>query len=109
MDENLTKLTTLFFDRLLTRIEEKMANGDKKEAEELDELAQSALVVVESRATFERASEVGFPETLRDSISAHEATLKKQLADGSVVRVATTITRWKRIRLKRKLNNAGRR
>ena len=83
VDENLTKLTTLFFDRLLTRIEEKMANGDKKEAEELDELAQSALVVVESRATFERASEVGFPETLRDSISAHEATLKKQLADGS--------------------------
>ncbi|CAL6403229.1 unnamed protein product [Bathycoccus prasinos] len=60
-----------------------MANGDKKEAEELDELAQSALVVVESRATFERASEVGFPETLRDSIAAHEATLKKQLADGS--------------------------
>ena len=83
VDENLTKLTTLFFDRLLTRIEEKMANGDKKEAEELDELAQSALVVVESRATFERASEVGFPETLRDSIAAHEATLKKQLADGS--------------------------
>ena len=83
VDENLTKLTTLFFDRLLTRIEEKMANGDKKEAEELDELAQSALVVVESRATFERASEVGFPETLRDSISAHEATLKKQLVDGS--------------------------
>ena len=83
VDENLTKLTTLFFDRLLTRIEEKMANGDEKEAEELDELAQSALVVVESRATFERASEVGFPETLRDSISAHEATLKKQLADGS--------------------------
>ncbi|CAL6391273.1 unnamed protein product [Bathycoccus prasinos] len=83
VDENLTKLTTLFFDRLLTRIEEKMANGEEKEAEELDELAQSALVVVESRATFERASEVGFPETLRDSISAHEATLKKQLADGS--------------------------
>jgi hypothetical protein len=79
----LKKLTTLFFDRLLTRIEEKMANGDKKEAEELDELAQSALVVVESRATFERASEVGFPETLRDSIAAHEATLKKQLEDGS--------------------------
>ena len=70
VDENLMKLTTLFFDRLLTRIEEKMANGDKKEAEELDELAQSALVVVESRATFERASEVGFPETLRDSIAA---------------------------------------
>ena len=83
VDENLTKLTTLFFDRLLTRIEEKMANGEEKEAEELDELAQSALVLVESRATFERASEVGFPETLRDSISAHEATLKKQLADGS--------------------------
>jgi len=83
VDENLMKLTTLFFDRLLTRIEEKMANGDKKEAEELDELAQSALVVVESRATFERASEVGFPETLRDSIAAHEATLKKQLEDGS--------------------------
>ena len=40
-------------------------------------------MVVESRATFERASEVGFPETLRDSISAHEATLKKQLEDGS--------------------------
>jgi len=41
-------------------------------------------MLLESRATFERASEIGFPETMRDSISAHEATLKKQLsANGS--------------------------
>jgi hypothetical protein len=84
VEENATRLTTLFFDRMLMTIEEKMESGDEKEAEELDALAGRTLMLVESRATFERASEIGFPETMRDSISAHEATLKKQLsANGS--------------------------
>jgi hypothetical protein len=84
VEENATRLTTLFFDRMLMTIEEKMESGEEKEAEELDALAGRTLMLVESRATFERASEIGFPETMRDSISAHEATLKKQLsANGS--------------------------
>ena len=84
VEENATRLTTLFFDRMLMTIEEKIESGEEKEAEELDALAGRTLMLLESRATFERASEIGFPETMRDSISAHEATLKKQLsANGS--------------------------
>ena len=87
VDENVDRLTTLFFDRLLVRIEklrEKEEEGKKGKdaAEELEEVAERTLMAVESRATFERASEIGFPETMRDMIATHEATLKKQLGDG---------------------------
>ena len=88
VDENVDRLTTLFFDRLLVRIEklreEEEEEGEKGKdaAEELEEVAERTLMAVESRATFERASEIGFPETMRDMIATHEATLKKQLGDG---------------------------
>lgn len=84
VDENLDRLTTLFFDRLLVRIEKLREEGKKGKdaAEELEEVAERTLMAVESRATFERASEIGFPETMRDMIATHEATLKNQLGDG---------------------------
>ena len=86
VDENLDRLTTLFFDRLLVRIEklreEEEGKKGKDAAEELEEVAERTLMAVESRATFERASEIGFPETMRDMIATHEATLKNQLGDG---------------------------
>ena len=86
VDENVDRLTTLFFDRLLVRIEklreEEEGKKGKDAAEELEEVAERTLMAVESRATFERASEIGFPETMRDMIATHEATLKKQLGDG---------------------------
>ena len=70
VDENVDRLTTLFFDRLLVRIEKLREEEEEEEekgkdaAEELEEVAERTLMAVESRATFERASEIEFPETI---------------------------------------------
>jgi hypothetical protein len=84
IDNHLDSLTTLFFDRLSKRITKlREEERGEKEANELNELAMKAMIAVESRATFERASEIGFREDLRDTIETHERTLQRQLSSSS--------------------------